>query len=164
MSDLGPAERFVAGAIGEPGDRRFYLQVVAGGVSHHVLAEKEQIRALATQGLETLDERGISSDDGDVARIASELSLDDPGEGNERFRVGTVAIALGRSELLTVEIESADADDVLTFVIAPEQFRAMALVALEVVSAGRPICQWCRLAMDEPSDHRCPARNGHGSH
>lgn len=164
MTELGPAERFVAGAIGEPGARRFYLQVVAASESHHLLAEKEQIRALAAQGLETLDDHQISSDAESIDQIAQALVLDDPGEGNERFRVGLVSIALGRSELLTVEIEAVDQDDAISFVIAPEQFRAMAKVALDVVDSGRPTCQWCRLPMNDASNHQCPARNGHGSH
>jgi hypothetical protein len=40
----------------------------------------------------------------------------------------------------------------VSFVIAPEQFRAMAQVALEVVAQGRPLCQWCQLPMD-PDGH-----------
>ena len=163
LSELGPAERFAAGAIGEPGDRRFYLHVIAGGEQHYLLAEKEQIRALAAQGLETLDDHGISSDPEAVERIAAQLGFDDPGDGNERFRVGSVSIGLGRSELLTVEIEAVDEEDAISFVIAPEQFRAMARVALDVVDAGRPMCPWCRLPMREPEAHECPARNGHGT-
>lgn len=124
-----------------------------------MLAEKQQIHALATQGLEILDEHDISSDDGAVERLVDiGLSITDPGDGNERFRVGTISIAMAPSELLTVTIESSDETDALTFVIAPEQFRAMAILALDVVAAGRPMCPWCRLPMD-PENHECPARN-----
>lgn len=163
VSELGPAERFMAGAVGEPGHRRFYLQVVAGGESHHLLAEKEQIRALATQGIETLDLHEVATDSAAVDRIAELLLLEDPGDGNERFRVGLVSIGLAPSELLTVEIESVEEDDAISFVIAPEQFRAMAKVALDVVDAGRPTCPWCQLPMNDPTDHKCAARNGHGT-
>lgn len=159
IEDLGPAERFAAGAIGRPGERRFYLQVVAAGVAHSLLAEKAQIAALGSQGLEILEEHEISSDDEAVGRLVAEgLELDDPGIDGERFRVGSISIAMAPSELLTVTVESIDEDDGVTFVIAPEQFRAMAMVALEVVAAGRPTCPWCRLPMD-PEHHECPARN-----
>lgn len=159
IENLGPAELFAAGAIGTPGERRFYLQVIAGGTAHSLLAEKQQIAALATQGLEILDEHEISSDDVAVDRLVDRgLDIADPGEGNERFRVGTISIAMAPSELLTVTIESIEANDALTFVIAPEQFKAMATVALHVVAAGRPMCPWCRLPMD-PDNHECPARN-----
>jgi uncharacterized repeat protein (TIGR03847 family) len=159
IEELGPAERFTAGAIGSPGDRRFYLQVVAAGTAHSLLAEKAQIAALGSQGLEILEEHEISSDDAAVDRLVAEgLEVEDPGFGGERFRVGTISIAMAPSELLTVTVESIEEDDAVTFVIAPEQFRAMAMVALEVVAAGRPTCPWCRLPMD-PEQHECPARN-----
>ena len=161
VDDLGPAERIVAGAVGEPGQRRFYLQIVAGGKPTSLLAEKLQVAALAEQGLAILAERGINSEQEAVDRlIADGLPVDDPGEGNERFRVGDISISLGGSELLTVEISSIDETDGVSFVIAPEQFQAMAQVALEVVQQGRPLCQWCQLPMD-PDEHKCPARNGH---
>lgn len=160
VEDLGPAERIVAGAIGEPGSRRFFLQVTAGGEQVTMLAEKAQIAALATQGVAILDESGISSDEEAVDRlVAAGMFVEDPGFDGERFRVGEIAISLAQSELLTVTVESIDEDDAVTFVIAPEQFRAMARVAIEVVEAGRPTCPWCRLPMD-PEGHACPARNG----
>lgn len=163
IEDLGPAERFAAGAAGEPGSRRFYLQVRAAGGVHSLLAEKQQVSALAEEGVRVLDAHGISSDASVVdAIVAAGLPIEDPGEGGERFRVGQVSIGMAPSELLTITIESVDEDDGVSFVIAPEQFRAMAKVALDVVAAGRPTCQWCRLPID-PGGHECPARNG-GSH
>ncbi len=159
IDDLGPAERFAAGAVGRPGQRRFYLQVTAGGSWHSMLAEKAQIAALASQGLEILDEHDVSSDTEAVDRIMAQgLDINDPGEDGDRFRVGTISISMAPSELLTITVESVDEDDAVTFVIAPEQFRAMATVALRVVAAGRPTCPWCRLPMD-PENHECPARN-----
>ena len=80
IEDLGPAERIVAGAIGEPGSRRFYLQVTANGEVTTMLAEKTQINALATQGVAILDANGISSDEVAVDRqIAAGMQVDDPG-------------------------------------------------------------------------------------
>lgn len=161
VEDLGPAERIVAGAVGEPGRRRFYLQIHTGGEVTSLLAEKQQVAALAEQGLRILAARDIGSEQEAVDRlVALGLTVDDPGEENERFRVGEISIALGSAELLIVEIVSVDEDDAVSFVIAPEQFRAMAQVALEVVAAGRPLCPWCQLPMD-PDGHACPARNGH---
>lgn len=161
VEDLGPAERIAAGAVGEPGSRRFYLQVVAGGTPVTLLAEKQQVAALAEQGLAVLESRSVAAEGAAVERlIADGLEIDDPGEGNERFRVGEITIALGFGELLTVQIVSDDEEDGVSFIIAPEQFQAMATVALEVVEAGRPLCEWCRLPMN-PEGHQCPARNGH---
>lgn len=162
VEELGPAERFAAGAIGPPGRRRFYLEVTAGGRTLSFLAEKDQVAALAVQGLEVLDNHDVSADDEAVQRLLDDgLEIADPGADGERFRVGEISLALSPSELLVVTLTSAeDPDDRVSFVIAPEQFRAMALVALQVVAAGRPTCPWCRLPMD-PTGHDCPARNGH---
>ena len=60
----------------------------------------------------------------------------------------------------TGAVTSPDDEDSSTFVVTPEQFRAMALIAVEVVAAGRPICPRCGLPED-PDDHRCPSVNGH---
>jgi uncharacterized repeat protein (TIGR03847 family) len=159
LDDLGPAERFTAGAIGTPGHRRFYLQVVAGGTVYTLLTEKQQVAALGTQGLEILDDHEISSDMEAVTRLVDEgLDIEDPGVDGEKFRVGKITISLSASELLTVNITSDDDEEAVSFVIAPEQLRAMAVVALEVVASGRPICRWCRLPMN-PDGHECPARN-----
>jgi uncharacterized repeat protein (TIGR03847 family) len=161
VEDLGPAERIVAGAIGEPGSRRFYLQVTADGEVTTMLAEKAQINALATQGVAILDANEISSDEVAVDRlIAAGMHVVDPGLEGERFRIGEIAIALAPSELLTITVEDIEGEDAITFVIAPEQFRAMAKVAIDVVESGRPTCRWCKLPMD-PSGHQCAARNGH---
>lgn len=161
IEDLGPAERIVAGAIGEPGQRTFYIQVTAGGETVTMLAEKAQIEALATQGVAILDANDISSDEVAVDRlIAAGMFIEDPGVDGERFRIGEISIALAPSELLTVTIADIEVLDAVTFVIAPEQFRAMAQVALEVVESGRPSCPWCKLPMDL-SGHQCAARNGH---
>lgn len=161
IEDLGPAERIVAGAIGEPGRRRFYLQVTAGGEQVTMLAEKGQIEALATQGVAILDDNAVSSDELAVDRLVADgMFVDDPGVDEERFRIGEVSIALAASELLTVVIEDVEGDDGVTFVIAPEQFRAMAKVAVDVVESGRPTCPWCKLPMN-PEGHQCAARNGH---
>jgi hypothetical protein len=158
IDDLGPAERFTAGAIGEPGRRRFYIQVSSSGVDHWLLAEKEQIRVLAMEGIRTLDGNGIEFDPESVAGlITAGLEIQDPGENGERFRVGEITLAMS-GELITCLIGSVDADQAISFVIAPEQFRAMAAMALQAVAAGRPICRWCRLPMI-PAEHECPARN-----
>lgn len=157
--ELGPAERFAAGAIGRPGSRRFFLQVTTGGAVHSFPCEKSQVAELASQGLQLLILAGISQDDDAVRRLlATGLEIAEPEE--PRFRVGSIGVAVGPSELLSITLGSADEDASTTFVVSPEQFRAMALVAVEVVAAGRPICPRCQLPED-PEGHRCPSVNGH---
>lgn len=158
VEDLGPAERFTAGAVGAPGRRTFYLAVRAGGRTLTFLTEKAQVEALAVEGSDILDRHGITADEEAVdALLATGVGID-LDDGEERFRVGEIAVSVAPSELITLILTSVEEDDAVSFVIVPEQFRAMAEVALDVVAAGRPTCRWCRLPMD-PDGHECPARN-----
>jgi len=49
-------ERFVAGTVGEPGERTFYLQATSGARVVSVALEKIQVSALAERLDELLDE------------------------------------------------------------------------------------------------------------
>lgn len=158
MRDLGPAELFVAGALGEPGNRHFYLQITAAGETLWLHAEKQQVSALGSQSLTLLATAGIEPDDEAVTNLKSDLILREPEQ--ELFAVGDIQLALLESEMITVSITSADEEETIRFLIVPEQIQAMAEVALDVVSAGRPICPHCHLPKD-PGGHRCPATNGH---
>jgi uncharacterized repeat protein (TIGR03847 family) len=159
VEDLGPAERLAAGAIGQPGQRRFFLEVTAGGRIHSFPCEKAQVAELAQQGLQLLTLAGLESDEEAVQRlVGSRLPIIDPEEPD--FRIGSIGVAVHQSEFLSITLSSTDDEDSATFVVTPEQFRAMALVAVEVVAAGRPICPRCGLPED-PEEHRCPSVNGH---
>lgn len=158
--DLGPAEVLFAAAVGEPGDRTFFIHVVAGGDPHWFAAEKEQIDALAERSLELLAEAGHLPDHDAVERILDAFPVD-PGAFIPRFRVGSIVLrATEGRELVTLEIGSVEEDDEVAFQVAPEQLHACATHAKQIVEAGRPICERCRLPMD-PAGHLCPASNGH---
>src|SRR5580693_5801698 len=92
-----PPERFIAGTVGQPGERSFYLQASGGGRTTSVALEKGQVSQLAERLDELLDEvlrrsagsapvpasaPGLPSDDGPL-----ELPL------MEEFRVGAIALA-----------------------------------------------------------------------
>ena len=51
-----PPDRFVAGAVGQPGERVFYLQATARGRVTSVVLEKYQVSLLAERIDELLDE------------------------------------------------------------------------------------------------------------
>lgn len=161
LKDMGPAEEFVAGALGEPGNRHFYLQVTAGGETVWLHAEKQQVAALASQCLTLLAATDLEPDPAAVAVLRADLEVRPPVD--VLFPVGGIQIAILESELIAVVVTSPEEDDSLRFVVAPEQVQAMAESAMEVVSAGRPICPRCQLPED-PAGHRCPASNGHHPH
>ena len=59
-----PPDRFVAGTVGEPGHRTFFLQARDGGRVVSIVLEKVQVAVLAERLGELLDElerRGIPS-------------------------------------------------------------------------------------------------------
>lgn len=159
MKDLGPAERFAAGAIGRPGERVFYLEVTANTEVHCFPCEKTQVADLAERGLQLLMTAGLQIDEEAVAHlVATGLEVAEPDEPS--FRVSAIAIAVVANEFITLVLGSADAAEEVRFIVTAEQFRAMALVAARVVASGRPICPRCQLPMD-PDGHRCPSSNGH---
>lgn len=159
LKDLGPAERFAAGAIGEPGSRFFFLEVTANAEVHTFPCEKTQVADLAERGLQLLSAAGLNIDEGAVEHlVASGLEITQP--ESVSFRVSTIAIAIVANEFITLVFGSEEAEDEVRFIVTAEQFRAMALVAAKVVAAGRPICPRCQLPMN-PEGHRCPSSNGH---
>ncbi|HJU81247.1 MAG TPA: DUF3090 family protein [Acidimicrobiia bacterium] len=159
LEDLGPAERFAAGALGPPGSRRFFVEVTASGVVRSFPCEKTQVAELAEQGLRMLSAAGIEIDEQAVENlVATGLEVGEPEQPS--FRIGSIGVAIERSEFITVVLGSTEGENEVRFVITAEQFRAMALIAARVVASGRPLCPRCQLPMD-PEGHRCPSSNGH---
>src|ERR1700730_5412 len=91
-----PPERFVAGAVGQPGERIFYLQASAGGRVTSVVVEKFQVSLLAERIDELLDE--ILSSTGGPPGVPAAASAARADDGpldlplTEDFRVGAIAL------------------------------------------------------------------------
>ncbi len=174
-------ERFVAGTVGAPGNRVFFLQARDGSRVVSVALEKVQVAALAQRLLELLEElerRGIE----DAAEVEGEVgdtaALDEP--INEAFRVGTLSLGWDTvDELLILEAreltgdeeeeeedeeeeddESEDGPDLLRVRFSPADARRFVARAVRVLAAGRPPCPLCGQPLD-PQGHLCPRRNGH---
>ncbi len=157
--DLGPAEHLEAGAAGEPGNRTFFVHIVAGGITHWYLAEKQQVADLAERSVALLLEASIAPDPDAVAQVLARLG--DTAPDTFAFRVGTITLrASDARELVHFEVESSDGQLAVSCQVAPEQLQAMATRAAEVVQSGRALCERCRLPMD-PAGHRCPSTNGY---
>ncbi|GGP63061.1 MULTISPECIES: DUF3090 domain-containing protein [Streptomyces] len=183
-----PPDRFVAGTVGLPGRRTFFLQASAAGRVTSVALEKAQVEALAERIDELLDEvvrrTGGNAPVPAVApvELADTAPLDTPVE--EEFRVGTMALAWdGDGERMVVEAQAlveleagtdedlAEAEErllqdelngppMLRVRLTGTMARAFAKRALEVVNAGRPPCPLCSLPLD-PEGHVCPRQNGY---
>ena len=181
-----PPERFVAGTVGPPGQRTFFLQARAGARLVSVALEKQQVQALAERIDELLDEV-LASAHGDAAIPAmAPLGLDDsePLEQpiEEEFRAGTMTLSWDTSdERLVIEVfpyseaavitpeqvadlddedfEEPEPDEVFLVRIPAGTARAFVKRAEQVLGAGRPDCPFCGTPVD-PDGHLCVRANG----
>jgi uncharacterized repeat protein (TIGR03847 family) len=172
-----PPERFVAGTVGPPGERTFFLQARGGGRLVSVALEKVQVALLAEKLEELLLEAhrrfGVDVPEPLPAGTDNE-PLDTPLD--EEFRVGTLglafdvdtatvvieAIAVGEEEAEEEEDdEEATADrDRLRVRLTPQATKAFIERAKKVVASGRPPCPLCGQPLD-PTGHLCPRHNGY---
>ena len=168
-------ERFVAGTVGVPGDRTFFLQARHGVRIVSVSLEKEQVALLADRLNELLNQvavaEGISTEYFGPADLEP---LDNP--ISEEFRVGTLALGWNSNsqqviieahavtesfdDVPDLEEETEVGPDVVRIRVAGSYARGFAARALSVVSAGRPPCPLCDQALD-PRGHICPRANGY---
>lgn len=158
-------DRFVAGAIGEPGDRTFYLQARKAGAVVTVTLEKAQVAALAARIEDVLAAIGepvpdAPLDEDEDAHLT--LPVDDA------FRVGPMALGWdATSAQLVIEAQpesetadfvevpdDADGPDTMRVRLAASAARAFARSAAALVQAGRPACPFCGRPL-EPSGHFC---------
>ena len=107
-----PPERFVAGTVGEPGDRTFFLQARGGGRVVSVALEKVQVSLLAEKLEELLTEAvrrfGVDLPELPVLSFNDNDPLDTPVD--EEFRVGTLGLAFD-VDTTTVVIEAIEAGE-----------------------------------------------------
>lgn len=167
--DFDAPDRFVAGTIGEPGDRAFYLQARKGGAIVTVAIEKVQVAALAAR----LDDLLDAVEAPEAASVPADLGLEEPVV--ELFRVGAMALAwdaLGDAVVIEAQTPTDDGDyvelpddaddgpDLLRVRIDAARARGFVRHAEALVAAGRPACPWCGQPLD-PAGHFCPKSNGH---
>jgi uncharacterized repeat protein (TIGR03847 family) len=172
-----PPERFIAGTVGQPGERTFYLQATDAGRVTSVALEKGQVSQLAERLDELLVRRRTGGSPSIPASAPESLADDGPLEQPlmEDFRVGAIALAWdGESERVIIEAQELsdepieplsddlpdDGPAILRVTITAAAARAFAKRAIQLVVAGRPPCPLCGLPLDA-SGHVCPRQNGH---
>jgi uncharacterized repeat protein (TIGR03847 family) len=171
-------DRFVAGTVGQPGDRTFYLQASEEARMVSVALEKQQVAVLAERIGSLLEEvhrrfgADVPEDVPDDLRDTEPLEV--PVE--EEFKVGTMGLgwdAESRAvviELLAITEEEIDeavvlddteeGPDAVRVFLSPVEARAFAERADRVVNAGRKPCPLCAEPLD-PEGHICPRQNGY---
>jgi uncharacterized repeat protein (TIGR03847 family) len=168
-------DRFVAGTVGEPGDRVFYLQAVHDSRVVSVMLEKQQVKILADRMGLLLEEvhRRFGTDlpedpDIDISPLLTPIEAE--------FRVGTMGLGWDAdSSAVVVELlavteaeldesvvldDTEEGPDAVRVFLTPEQALEFAARSEMVVSAGRTPCPLC----GEPiggGGHVCIRTNGY---
>ncbi len=171
-------DRFVAGTVGEPGDRTFYLQAADEDKVISVALEKEQV-AVLTERLSALLDEVVRRLGADAPAESEELAVDteplrSPVE--QEFRVGTMGLGWDvESRAIVVELlavseqeidesvvldDTDEGPDAVRVFLSLEQARAFAVRAARVISAGRRPCPLCAEPLG-PKGHICPRQNGY---
>ncbi|GAB2634473.1 DUF3090 domain-containing protein [Nocardioides ginkgobilobae] len=178
-----PPERFVAGTVGPPGSRTFFLQARTGSRLVSVALEKQQVAALAERIDELLDEVMDSGTEAVIPAVAPlALQDNDPLEQpiEEEFRAGTMTLSWDPGdERVVIEVfpfteaavvspdqlgedqdfEEPEPDEVLLVRVPAGVARAFVQRSESVLGAGRPTCPFCGEPID-PEGHLCVRANG----
>jgi len=166
--ELPEADWATVGAVGEPGQRVFYLQARQEDQLLTLKLEKQQVAALAQfldeilSDLPTPEEPGGSEAEALVEPVTAEWPV-----GTLQLAYDTVA---DRIVILAEEIgeddeedpEAPDTEDRAAAHIGLTRSQAALIIRVgtDLVNAGRPTCALCGRPID-PEGHACPRTNGH---
>jgi len=174
--ELDDIDALGTGAIGEPGQRAFYIQARTESAQLTVLVEKEQVALLAREAVAFLDSIADDYPELPVSLPDAVAQLREPTVPLFRARL----IGLGfdpERELVLLELRERAADDdaegdratgpstvdddpgyVARIYATRAQVRALAARGEVAVAGGRPPCPLCEMPMD-PAGHVCPRWN-----
>lgn len=177
IHEFDPPERFVAGTVGEPGGRTFFLQARSGTRMVSVALEKQQVAVLAERIDELLDEVMAGSAGDTLIPAVAPVGLEDSGPLeqpiDEQFRAGTMTLSwdpgIARVVIEVFPLTDTSEDDQPDEEAEPEEVflvrleagpaRAFVKRASLVIEAGRPDCPFCGNPID-PEGHLCVRANG----
>jgi uncharacterized repeat protein (TIGR03847 family) len=176
--DFDDLDSFIPGAIGEPGDRVFYLQARRGQQVVSFRLEKEQVGMLGRYLGKLAGALGAQEPERDVAGLIEPVVPE--------WIVGTISVGVDEAngviqvtteELVPDEIEleldedmtESDIEELLEseespagaqarFTLRAAQAAAFAEAADELIAAGRPPCRLCGRPIG-PEGHACPRWN-----
>lgn len=170
-------DRFVAGTVGQPGSRTFYLQAVHDARVVSVELEKQQVAVLADRIgalLLEVNRRFGTPVPAETGWVADSSPLVTPVDAE--FRVGTMGLGWdAEAQTVVVELLAAteaefdasvvlddgeDGPDAVRIYLTMESARQFATRSHRVLTAGRPPCPLCDEPLD-PEGHICARANGY---
>lgn len=175
-----PPERFVAGSVGPPGQRTFFLQATDGARrTTTVSLEKEQVRLLGASLVELVEEvAAVAGSEEAAATYVDNAPLDAPFDDDFRVQRLSLSWDAVRERVVVEAFDRPEVDELLDLdpdgdypwaglppqsirvAIEPARARAFAERCTASLIGGRPSCPFCGQALD-PSGHICPRANGY---
>ena len=152
---------FVAGAVGEPGQRVFYLQCGEGGEVRALRCEKQHVAILAGHFEALLADRPPATPDPLSRELRQPVTTSwllgglAFGYDDERDRIVIVA-----EERIADDTDSEPAQGRIT--ITRSQATSFLATTAELLAGGRPLCRLCGGPMNIEG-HVCPKTNGHSA-
>lgn len=157
--DLPDLDAFTTGTVGPAGQRTFFLQAVAGPQVVTLKVEKQQVAALADYLADMLDDLPTP----EAESVPGEVSLSTPIE--PEWPVASMGVAYVESRdrvaLWAEQLQREDDDAAPAtgrFQLTRGQVVAFVRHARELVSAGRPPCEYCAAPINDPEGW-CPCWN-----
>jgi len=169
--DLNPAQHITADAIGQPGQRVFYLHgwSEANPKPVTIIIEKIQLQALAASVDQMIAEIVRQKPDQTIPVVEvdpEKMRITPPvdplfraGELGLGYDANTNLIIILAREVL-MEGDDPDKAAEVRFWCTAAQLRCLAEWGKQVIERGRPLCPLCGQPMD-PEGHFCPKKNGH---
>jgi len=164
--ELDPVDLIAVTAVGEPGQRRFFLLATGSGRTLTLGCEKSQIQALVTRLHQMLESQQVEP----AEPAAEAVAQAGPEPGEPEWQIGEMGIGYHEARRMFVLVASegavgegtdAPVDDApsVRFWLSHDQVVAFSKQAESVLAGGRPLCPRCGLPMD-PAGHPCPVMNG----
>ena len=159
-------ERFIAGTVGEPGERAFYLQVRGSSRLFSVAVEKAQVQAITARLDVMIAEIRKANPLISMEKFpADDAPLESPVDAE--FQIGAMSLAWDEQRLLICielyELEDDEEDstgEVVEINISLGMAAAFVIRSKAVVGAGRLPCPFCGIPIDQRG-HLCPRANGY---
>ena len=159
-------ERFIAGTVGEPGERAFYLQVRSSYRLFSVAVEKAQVQAIIGRLDVMVAEIRKSNPLINIEKFPTDdAPLESPVEAE--FQVGAMSLAWDEDiALICIELYELEEDEedssseVADIKISLGMAISFTVRSKAVVNAGRLPCPFCGIPID-PRGHLCPRANGY---
>lgn len=160
LNEFTQVTKFVVETFGEPGMRTFCINVDSGSSQAKIWLEKEQLAELSIAMIQMDQDTKSSNQDSGLPPEGIEA------KGLTSLDFKATRLAFGHNpETNFFIVDAHDPEDqseepTVRIWISREIMGEFAKNGLEIVSAGRPLCQLCNNPID-PSGHYCERRNGH---